>query len=235
MKGYQIALTEVFVYFLIAYTIKDRHECFQALHPVVYYWSGFTFLTGIWELFFVSEYNHIVQTGNKLIQDKTTVWTSDYPFYYILPNLLPKIFYAEYGAHADREYLLRSNHNYWARLIESSHGLWCGSFSLAALVLTYLGECYLSAGCSMIAMGGQFMNSLLYMGQYQIQCNDPESVNFYDTKGFPTGKWLSKRWFMWVNVFWFLFPSIIITLYLSGKFYNLDYMYDMYLDYPMIY
>jgi hypothetical protein len=37
-----------------------------------------------------------------------------------------------------------------------------------------------------IGMGQQFMNSLLYMSQYFLQCNDPDSPNF-NQPDFPLG------------------------------------------------
>ena len=58
-------------------------------------------------------------------------------------------------------------------------------------------------------MGTQLMNSLLYMGNYFIQCNSPSSVNF-DKSDFPSGKFLEKRPFMYVNLFWTIMPSLVI-------------------------
>ena len=59
------------------------------------------------------------------------------------------------------------------------------------------------------SMASQFMNSLLYMGEYFIQINDPNSVN-YDTERFPCGRFLIKRPFMWINFFWLAMPTYVI-------------------------
>jgi hypothetical protein len=216
MKGYYVALSAVAIFLVCAYATREYVEDLKDLHLVLYYWSCFTILTGVWEMFFVLYYSSIVTYAHLLMANNISVWSTDYPWYYISPNLMPQIFYAEYGARADREYLARTNHDFWARLIESSHGLCCGSFSLCTILLAACGDYDKAFNCAMVAMGCQFMNSVLYMGQYSIQCNDPESVNF-NSVSFPLGKWMSKRIFMWVNIFWFMFPSIIILQQLLGN------------------
>ena len=60
-----------------------------------------------------------------------------------------------------------------------------------------------------VAMGSQLMNSILYIGEYLIQINDIHSVN-YNTYSFPTGFALSKRPFMYINIFWTIMPAYII-------------------------
>jgi hypothetical protein len=208
LKGYQIALIEVAILMIAAFFIREYVTAFQwVVSPVTYYWFCFTVLTGFWELTFVLNYNKVADRAATLVKDSKSVWFTEYPFYYILPNYMAQIFYAEYGAHADREYMDKKD--IWSRLIESSHAFVCGAFSLCALVLVLLDDYDKAHNAAMVAMGGQFMNSVLYMGNYAIQCRTPTSVNFNRTD-FPVGKWMSKRWFMWVNIFWMLFPSIII-------------------------
>ena len=58
-------------------------------------------------------------------------------------------------------------------------------------------------------MGSQFMNSLLYMGEYFIQVEEKDSVN-YNRKEFPTGNFLLKRPFMWINFFWLAMPTYVL-------------------------
>ena len=62
-------------------------------------------------------------------------------------------------------------------------------------------------------MGSQLMNSILYCGQYLIQTKNKNSIN-YDTSNFPCGKYLDRRPFMWINIFWFLMPSYILLMHL---------------------
>ena len=62
------------------------------------------------------------------------------------------------------------------------------------------------------------MNSILYLMNYFIECNNPNNIN-YNSKSFPTGILLSKRLFMYVNVFWFVMPSYAIIHLLLNKYY----------------
>ena len=65
---------------------------------------------------------------------------------------------------------------------------------------------YIALGFS---MGSQLMNSVLYISEYIIQTYNSNSIN-YDTPCFPCGKFLCKRPFMWINVFWTLMPSYVL-------------------------
>ena len=57
------------------------------------------------------------------------------------------------------------------------------------------------------------MNSILYMVEYFIQCTDPNNINYNDDE-FPMGTLLSKRPFMWVNIFWTIMPLYTILVYI---------------------
>jgi hypothetical protein len=208
MKGYAVALAELLLFFIGAHKARSYITDLELFQPVMYYWFCFTTLTGFWELIFLINYNKIASFAEILVTNKESVWTMDFPPYYILPNYLAKIFYAEYAANADREYKSKKRGDYWSRLIESSHAFCCGAFCCAALVATIYDP--RQAFCfGMVGMGMQFMNSLLYMGEYLLQCRDKDNVN-YNCPDFPLGKWMSDRWFMWVNIPWLLFPTIII-------------------------
>ena len=63
------------------------------------------------------------------------------------------------------------------------------------------------------------MNSLLYMASYFIQEKEKDNVN-YDNSTFPSDKWLTKRPFMWVNIFWLLMPFYTINYYLINNLKN---------------
>ena len=207
MKGYMIAASEILLFFLTAYSVREYADL-KKFDPVTYYWFCFTVLTGIWEYFYVTNFDKVVSFAKVLVERKETVWTMDFPGYYVLPNFMSKIFYAEYGANADREYMHKVKGDYWSRLVESSHAVCCALVCLTALLLTTVNP-QKAVVCGAVAMGMQFMNSLLYMGEYFEQCQSIISVN-YNSRFFPLGKWMSKRWFMWVNLPWLMFPSIII-------------------------
>ena len=101
-----------------------------------------------------------------------------------------------------------------SRSIESTHAIVSGVFAFLALYNKYKGnnkEYILMIG---ISMGSQLMNSLLYMIQYFIQLDERYSVN-YDSKIFPSGILLSKRPFMWVNLFWTLLPIYTLSIYIT--------------------
>ena len=60
-----------------------------------------------------------------------------------------------------------------------------------------------------MAMAFQLMNSVLYMIEYGIQCNQVDNVN-YNNVSFPLGKAMLARPFMYVNVFWLVMPTYIL-------------------------
>jgi hypothetical protein len=66
-----------------------------------------------------------------------------------------------------------------------------------------------------ISMGTQLMNSILYIGKYLIQLNSENSVNYKNK--FPCGKYLEKRPFMYINLFWSLMPSYVLIYYIINK------------------
>lgn len=209
VKGYQVALLEILLFGLGAYAAQQYLTPLQAMGGLMYYWFCFTTLTGYWESVYIRTYDEIASFAQKLVENKQSVWTMDVPLYYVCPYYLAKLFYAEYGANADREYMSERKGDYWSRLIESSHATCCGLFACGSLV-TLLATQSLAAATivGMMGMGCQFMNSLLYMGEYFLQCNDKDSPN-YCRPSFPLGRWMADRLFMWINLFWLLFPFLI--------------------------
>jgi hypothetical protein len=211
VTGITGALMELLLFYLSAHWLRSTNNNLQKIDVVSYYWLCFTVLTGFWESVYILCYGKVVTYASQLREKDQHVWKLEYPVTMIIPSSLSKVFYAEYGAWADREYMSRKDD--WSRLIESTHALFCGLFSLQALLLAYFnsGHIYVAAG---VAMGSQMMNSILYMGQYFLQCHDPKNVN-YNTSSFPTGKWLSERPFMWVNIFWMIMPAYVVftTMY----------------------
>lgn len=276
LAGWAIALMELVLYFLCALLVRSY---FKTLDRVTYYWFGFTVLTGFWEFIYVTRYSVIEKSAAELIATKQHVWTNTYPVTTLLPARVAQLFYAEYGAYADREYMTKVTGDYWSRLIESSHALFCALSCLLCLSIVYFSrivsgvtqrsrvirdkvshitaedddtrfiresqrnyqqrryrrdpfpcdpvpgtryadnntntpsaaitdEHKLPRSALVIAaagMGCQFMNSLLYMGEYFLQCGDKYSTN-YVSRDFPIGPWMSARWFMWVNIAWLIFP-----------------------------
>lgn len=194
---------------LVSYLFRRNSASLGEMDPLMYYWFCFTTLTGFWESVYLTNYNEVAQYAAVLVETKKSVWTSLFPIGYVCPYHFSKIFYAEYGANADREYMSQRKGDYWSRLIESSHAVFCALFTSAALVnMWYTGNQYTTTLIGLMGMSSQFMNSLLYMGEYFLQCRDNSSPNF-SCPNFPLGRWMYRRLFMWINLFWLLFPALI--------------------------
>lgn len=210
--GIEIGLIEILFIFYSGYILRKKYRSLYTINSVIYYWLIFTIVTGfLWETSYVYNFNSITNYSLYLIKNNQSVWTNKYNLSYILPWKLSEIFYGEYGAWADREYM--NINNDWSRVIESTHAIFCGIFALFAIInkIHFKHSEYLIT--AMISMGSQLMNSILYLAEYFIQTKDPYNIN-YNTKEFPVGKFLSHRIFMWVNIFWFIMPSYVIFYYL---------------------
>jgi len=211
INGTMSALTELGLFFISSYFIR-QHNDLSYIHPVAYYWFMFTIMTGIWEFTYVTHKQTVSQKARELINTDQRVWTSDYSVCVLLPWNFSKIFYAEYAAYADREYMVSTDR--WSLVIEGSHATCCAVFSIMAICF-YIHDAtmlrfYISMGA---AMGSQLMNSLLYMSEYVIQTHDSDNEN-YNSDDFPCGFLLSKRPFMYINILWTFMPGGILIGYL---------------------
>jgi hypothetical protein len=108
-----------------------------------------------------------------------------------------------------------SDKDSWSHQIEGSHMTYCAVLCLWALIANVCSgvKSMHFTYANAFAMGAQYMNSLLYMGEYSLQVKDPKSVN-YNTDSFPLGKFWSERPFMYINIFWLVFPFTITLLHL---------------------
>lgn len=203
IRGYTGALLELTLFFAAAYSCHTAQ--LQKMDTVSYYWFCFSVLTGIWEFFYLSNYQTVARYAQQLQIRHRYVWFMQYDLSMIMPWTFSKLFYAEYAAHADREYKSRTADDYWSRLVESSHALFCALNCLLSLVALQRGSEHVSLCFALFGMGAQFMNSLLYMGEYFLQCLDVNSVN-HISNSFPFGPWMCRRLFMWVNALWLIFP-----------------------------
>jgi hypothetical protein len=211
MKGYIIAIIELALYFMGSVTIRNNFKNLNNVNKITYYWVTLTILTGVWEIFYISNYNEISIMANDLIINNEHVWTNNYNISYILPWKFSKIFYSEYGAWADREYM--SHTDDWSRIIESSHCTQCALFAFIAIFCKIIGNHNNYLITLSVSMGTQFMNSILYLFAYFIQEKEPANIN-YNSSSFPTNTWLTDRPFMLVNIFWFVMPFYIISYYI---------------------
>jgi len=208
-SGIGIGLVEITIYLCIGFFLRDEFRSLKKLNVISYFWLLMTVLTGIWEFAFISQYKEVHNYAEQLVQNDTHVWGTRYDLSYVNPWKLSRIFYAEYGAHADREYIALDNH--WSRVIEGSHAVLCGLFATLALYFKSHSKNKLYVISATVAMSTQLMNSILYMAQYFYQMRDPNSVN-YPSAGFPAGFALWERAFMYVNVFWTLMPLYVIVM-----------------------
>jgi hypothetical protein len=211
MKGYVIGIIEIFLYFIGSISVRQYFTNLKTINNATYFWVMLTILTGVWELSYISNYKEVSSMANSLIVNDQHTWTNNYDISYVWPPKLAKIFYAEYAAWADREYM--SNSDDWSRIIESTHCTQCALFSFMAIFFKIIGNHnnYLIALC--VSMGTQFMNSVLYMFAYFIQENEPDNIN-YNSTDFPSNVLLTDRPFMWVNIFWMIMPFYTILYYM---------------------
>ena len=72
-----------------------------------------------------------------------------------------------------------------------------------------------------MAMGCQFMNSILYILQYNIQTKLISNIN-YNSNIFPCGKFLIKRPFMYINIFWTIMPIYVIYTLIKSYYFIPD-------------
>jgi len=207
VNGIILGTMEISLFGLISYGCKDFLPNLQNMDSMIYYWFCLTILTGIWEISFIMNYKQCVDNSKELIIKKEHVWFNKYTLDNLLPWKFSKIFYAEYGAWADRDYMMITN--YWSRLIEGSHAFLCGLVALHCMLNKTEGEERTFLILAVLSMGTQLMNSILYMGEYFIQTRDQGSVN-YNSYIFPIGILLTKRGFMYVNLLWTIMPSYCI-------------------------
>tara|TARA_B100000242_G_C42968264_1_gene449225 strand:+ start:162 stop:1037 length:876 start_codon:yes stop_codon:yes gene_type:complete len=207
IPGWGIGALEILSFMSIAGLFKCCLRPLHNINKVTYYWLCMTILTGFWETSYITNYNEIVGMGVNLIKTNTSVWTNYYDITYVNPWSLAKIFYAEYGAWADREYM--STIDPWSHTIEGTHALFCAVFALFGMIARIDKKTTKSLIVVGMSMSFQLMNSILYMIEYGIQCQTPGTVN-YDRPSFPLGRLMGHRWFMYVNVFWLVMPTFII-------------------------
>lgn len=217
LPGFVLALIEISIWFILAKWIRKGSKSLSQVGVLAYYWATFTILTGLWELAYLHNYDNVANNlAPELIKNHEHVWLKKYPITYILPGQFSQIFYAEYGAYADREYM--SDKDTWSHFIEGTHWFICGFLCFIAMLTAVLRgvnstHYSFSLGAAMMA---QAMNSILYMAEYQIQVKQPYSVN-YNTAEFPLGKFWDKRPFMWINILWTALPVFVSFLYLFNK------------------
>lgn len=207
LPGWGIGALEILGFMSIAGLFKCCLRPLHNINKVTYYWLCMTILTGLWETSYITNYDEIVGMANHLIKTNTSVWTNHYDITYVNPWSLAKIFYAEYGAWADREYM--SITDPWSHTIEGTHALFCAVFALFGMIARIDKKTTKSLIVVGMSMAFQLMNSILYMIEYGIQCKTPGAVN-YDRPSFPLGRLMGHRWFMYVNVFWLIMPTFII-------------------------
>jgi hypothetical protein len=208
VNGLILALLEIIIVFETGYIIRDY---FTLINPIIYSWLILTVFTGfLWEIAFVSNYHKVNAISTEFIKDNTSVWKTHYTLDNILPWKFSLLFYGEYGAWADREYMITADN--WSRVIESTHALFSGVFALLALYHNYRNNHMAFILTLGVSMGSQLMNSILYMAEYFIQTKNKNNIN-YNTPEFPTGYYLLKRPFMWVNILWTVMPAYTIAAY----------------------
>lgn len=212
--GYNLAILQLIIFYNISYEILNSIIYLQKINTISYYWYMFTILTGIWEYYYIMQKKDVRKYALSNILNNKYVWTEKFNIINLLPKRFSLIFYTEYAAYADREYLVLKDD--WSDLIEGTHCILCAIFSFAAIANLTINNYnnYLIAAA--ISMGSQLMNSILYIGEYIIQIQDPHNIN-YNSNKFPTGFMLIKRPFMYINIFWTIMPIYNIYMLFNNK------------------
>lgn len=213
-NGIEIGAIELIIYFIFCNFLTKIQFPLRQINAISYYWIMVTILTGLWEAGFIFNNYDTCELSQKYLNNSEHVWFNTYDITYVVPWKLSKIFYAEYGAYADREYMTLKDD--WSRIIESTHAFFCGLFSLLAVYNKIKNNERNYLILINVAMGSQLMNSLLYMAKYFNTLTEVNSVN-YVTDKFPAGVALTKRPFMYVNIFWTLMPAYVILVELKKK------------------
>lgn len=229
VNGVFLALIEVSLVFLLGIITRSNNHFkrLKNINIISFYWLLFTIITGIWEFSFLLNYNTTIINSQQLLDNKEHVWTNYYSLINLLPTKFSIIFYSEYGAYADREYMKPNDD--WSRIIEGTHCIFCGLGALFAFLSLYskyynnidskydlvnksnkfniYNRNYLifSSG----SMSAQAMNSILYIVNYFHETRDPYNIN-YNTTQFPTGLILNKRPFMYINILWTIMPLYVL-------------------------
>jgi len=215
MNGIQLALNELLIFFIGSYYLKNTLILLN-IDVISYYWLMFTILTGIWEFYYIFQKKKCFIKSKVLIDYNAHIWNTKYNYTDLLPDTFSLIFYSEYAAYADRQYMNLKNK--WSLIIEGSHCDLCAIFSLISVISLIKKNIILYFIASSVSMGSQLMNSILYMSEYKIQTKDSDNIN-YNSINFPTGFLLCKRPFMWINIFWTIMPVYVIY---SNIFMNKD-------------
>lgn len=214
MLGIEVAMIELFLFFGAAYSCRENYKPLKNIDTISYYWLAFTILTFIWETSYIIHYDQVHDYSMYLIRNNETVWKNNYKSSAIIPWNLAKIFYAEYAAYADREYMLLADD--WSRVIEGTHAYICGIFSIMALSYKIDSDHKNYLISASVSMGSQAMNSILYMSNYIIKTSNPHNIN-YCRPTFKCGNYLSTRPFMYINIFWTAMPMYVLWKLINRK------------------
>jgi len=218
--GISIAITNLLIFYKISLVLRENVLILQEINNISYYWLMFTILVGIWEFYYVKSKNIVNNLSKNLLLNNDHVWFLKYSLKYLLPWNFSNIFYAEYAAYADREYMYLQDN--WSKVIEGSHAVCCGLLSLIGIIFKIFHQNdIINLIFFSMAMGCQFMNSILYMYQYYIQTKLTNNIN-YNSDVFPCGKFLIKRPFMYINIFWTIMPIYVVYKLIKSYYFVSD-------------
>ena len=169
VKGYIIGIIEILLFLYGSETLRKYYYPLGNIDTITYFWIMMTILTMYWECAFICQYDYVADLSNQYIVENKNVWESSFDLSFIIPWKLSPIFYADYAAYADREYMLKNRD--WSRIIEGTHAIFCGLFSTMAIINKKRNLHNKFLITLAVSMGSQLMNSILYMCSYFIELN----------------------------------------------------------------
>ena len=84
-SGIAIGATEISLYIGVCMLLRKIWPNLNKIDTLSYYWFVMTILTFIWELSFISQYNHVHNYAQQLINSSEHVWTNTYNLSSIIP------------------------------------------------------------------------------------------------------------------------------------------------------
>ncbi len=210
LYGFELCIIELIIAMVIFNNIYSIIN-FIDLPKFVFYWIAFSILVCIYEIAYLYNFKNITRNAKALIKTKNSIWFEKYDISKLLPWKFAKLFYTDYIANSDREYI--NNNTKYGKIIESTHLFICGGLYLLALIMNIYGNINKFKTLLFMSFGAQIMNIIMYTLFLYFQIHNKFSSN-YASKRFPIGRYYEKRPFTYINIIYIIMIISIIIYYI---------------------